>query len=488
MIRFTFLIIPLLINFSFFAQTVIYWEPEIVVSDGSLYGNIRPRIALNGDNLPVVVYGKGSGGGLHSSVFNGSTFSTPLPLLPGSVSSYLASWTGPDIASKGDTLVVVFKANPMETGHIYIVRSVDGGNTYSDTIRVNTYEDGVTWLPALDMDEDGNPTVTYMMHDPSWVHPRYVVTHSTDYGMSFDPELDIAVTIPQEACDCCPAEYVINGNQHALLFRNNDMNVRDIYAVYSNDDGMTYPEVENVDQLNWVINSCPSSAPHGIFNNGKLFTVYMSKASGYNRVYVSETATNPALEFENRTMMTTPTNVNGMQNYPRMDGMNDTLIMVWQESELSNTEIFCSYSVTGSTAELVSNKTMVNSNTTGAQTNPDILYKNGFAHLVYQDGNTGSVIYRRGIFGTAELSEETNAEISIYPNPSATPEFFISKNDFNKIDSYAITDVSGKSIAITVEDQGERLKFSSDQLPSGIYFFKILLSNGEQKTIKLNLN
>lgn len=474
------------LNFSF-SQSIIYWEPEIVVSDGSVYGNVRPRIALNAAGDPVVVYGKGGAGTLHSSALNGSVFSTPIPLLPVSMSSYLASWTSADVASKGDTIVVVFKANPMETGHIYSVRSTDGGITYSDTIRVNTYSDGVTWLPSMDMDQNGNPTITYMLHDPSWMNPRYVITSSLDQGLTYETEMDIALAIPEEACDCCPAEYVINGDQQALLFRNNDNNIRDIYAVYSENAGVSFTATENVDQLNWSITSCPSTGPHGVFNNDKLLSVYASRATGQYRVYVSQTATTPALAFENRTMMTGPTNVNGNQNYPRIHGQNDTLVMAWQESETSNPEIFCSYTVAGNVTDLISNKAMVNSNTAGAQTNPDIVYKNGVAHLVYQDASTGSVIYRKGIFGTAALTYLEEQEITIYPNPVVSSEFFVSKSTDKEMKEIKLTDALGKQVAFEMEDQTTQIKISSDKLKSGIYFLSVNFSNGSDKIIKLTI-
>lgn len=469
------------------SQTIISWEPEIIVSDGAVYGNVRPRITLNSEGYPVVVYGKSGPGTLHSSVWNGSAFSTPVPLLPASMSSYLSSWTGPDVASKGDTVIAVFKANPMETGHVYSVRSTDGGITYSDTIRVNTYSDGVTWLPSMDMDANGNPTVTFMMHDPSWMNPRYVVAPSNDQGLTYETEMDIAISIPEEACDCCPAEYVIKGNQEVLLFRNNDNNIRDIYAVYSDNSGLSFSDTENVDQLNWNITSCPSTGPHGVFNNDKLLSVYASRATGQYRVYISQTATTPSLAFENRTMMTAPTNVNGNQNYPRITGQNDTLVMVWQESETSNPEIFCSYTVAGNVTDLLANKEMVNSNTTGAQTNPDIVYKNGIAHLVYQDAATGSVIYRKGILGTADMAKLDKQEIILYPNPVIASEFFISKSTTRTIEEIKLTDALGKNVDFEIEDQITQIKISSKQLKEGIYFLSLNFSGDENKIIKLTI-
>lgn len=464
------------------AQSIIQWEPEISVADGSLYGNIRPRISLTADDIPVVLFGKGPTGLLYSARLNGSTFDTPVTLLPGIMESYLASWTGPDIASKGDTVIVVFKANPMDEGKVYSVRSTDGGLTFSDTIRVDNHDSGVAWMPSMDIDENGNPSVIYMAHDASWVHPRYAVAHSTDQGLTYQPEMDIAYSIPEEACDCCPAEYVINGNQHALLYRNNDLNIRDIFAVYSDDDGVTYPEFTNVDQLSWSITSCPSTGPHGLFNNSKLFTAYASRSTGSYRVYISESATSPTLTFENRTMMTPPANTNGTQNYPRISGQNDTLVMIWQESETGNPEIFSAFTTNGDPSEMLTSKALVNNSTSGSQSNPDIIYQNGKVHAVYQDALTGDVIYKRGNLGTLMLKENELSEIMAYPNPGSNGIFIL--NNYFESEDLILTDAFGNECPFILQLQDSKTQLSILNVEKGIYFLKL---NKEEKiyTIKL---
>ena len=45
-----------------FAQPAISWGEEIIVADGATYGNVRPRIAVNGDGEPIVLFGKAPAG------------------------------------------------------------------------------------------------------------------------------------------------------------------------------------------------------------------------------------------------------------------------------------------------------------------------------------------------------------------------------------------------------------------------------------------
>lgn len=478
------ILICFLTNLSF-SQTVIQWESEITVADGTIYGNTRPRIALTADDVPVVIFGKGTNGMLHTARLNGASFDAPIPILPANVETYLTSWTGPDLAAKGDTVIAVFKALPLEGGKVYTVRSTDGGQTWSDTIRADSHNNGgVAWLPSLDINENGNPSVIYMAHDATWLNPRYVVSHSVDQGLTFEPEMDVALSIPDEACDCCPAEYVIDGTKHAMLYRNNAGNIRDIYALYSDDDGLNYSQSANVDQLNWNVFSCPSTGPHGTFNANQLITVYASRASGSYRVYISETATSPSFVYENSIMMTPPVNTNGLQNYPRISGQNDTLLMVWQESETSNYEIFSAVTSTGNINDLLVSKATVNSNTSGTQSNPDVVYANGKVHVVFQDASSGNVIYKKGVIGTLALEENVGMALSVFPNPSSSGQFTLRGMDLNSF-SFQLTDAIGKPCDYMITSSNEiQLHIKDDQ--KGVFFLKAMHKGTERTYILVN--
>ena len=478
-------IIPFLLTFlsvATWSQPVITWEEEIFVTQTNGFGNTRPRICLTAQDIPLVVFGKASSGLLYSARLVGSLFNAPLPLLPTNMASYLTNWTGPDIASNGDTVIVVFKAQPVDIGNVYSVRSLDGGLTFSDTIRVDNHPLGVSWLPSLDIDENSNPSVVYMAHDSNWMNPRYNVVHSIDKGLSYQNEMEITLPIPQEACDCCPAEYVINGNQHALLYRNNDANIRDIYAVYSDDSGANYSSFINVNNLNWTLNSCPSTGPHGIFNNGNLLTTSASAASGKYRAYVSETVTSPSLVLQSQTMMTPPGNINGAQNYPRISGKNDTIVMIWQESSPSNNDIFAGITVSGSIQELVDSKAIVNDSTLGSQTNPDIIYANGKIHCVFQDAISGKVIYKRGILSMNSISQLPNQDLIVFPNPLST-SITIKSNLLTS--SYTIYNALGGIVQTGILTSLET-EVNLSALPNGTYQLKI--GKDELKSFQLIKN
>lgn len=484
---FTSLSAILCLSLNAFAQQTINWGPEISVADGTTYGNVRPRLALTTNDEPVVLFGKNGIGKLFVAKGNAGTFGTPVDILPDGLGTYLANWTGPDIAAKGDTVIAIFKALPFEDGDIYAVRSTDGGLTFSDTIRVDDHETGRTFLPALTIDNNGNPIVDYMIFDGPNDNPRYVVAQSTDAGLTYGQRVVASSTVTGEACDCCPAEMVTDGPNQLLLFRNNESNIRDIHAVRSTDGGATFPAAADMEELGWFITSCPSTGPHGIIMGDSLFTVAASRVSGSYRVYIgSGNLTGGNLALVNQASPIPPTNNNGAQNYPRISGEGNTMVMVWEEKETSNPEVFCAVVTNGNINSFADYKARVNTNTTGVQTNPDIVYKNGFAHVVYQDAASGDVIYRKGtVSEVAGMNETGFSALVVAPNPSATGVFVISGLT-TEIAHWSVTDLSGKAVAGNLVKQVNGLEIALDPaVGNGVYLLTIENQQGGQVTTPL---
>ncbi|MDG1331050.1 MAG: T9SS type A sorting domain-containing protein [Crocinitomicaceae bacterium] len=402
------------------AQQSIIWEPEISVADGSIYGNTRPRLTLSTNDNPVVIFG-GVGGALHIARLNGANFDSPTPIVPAGMETYLANWTGPDIAAHGDTVIAVFKAQPISTGNIYTVRSTDGGITFSDTIRADDHDIGESWMPAMDIDDNGNPVVTYMIFNAQGLDERIAVVHSTNAGLSYEPQLVVTATTNGVACDCCPPEVVVSGNTQLALFRNNESNIRDSYGSLSEDGGVSFTSDANLDNLNWLITSCPATGPAGVIIGDSAYVVSASRAAGTYRVYASAASAVGGLNLGDVTMMDPPTATAGdIQNFPRISGSNDTLVVVWEEKLSGNTDIICAVSTDGNSSSLGTYKSMVNASATGTQSKPDVIYKNGFVHVVYQDYASDDVIYRRGTIADVTGVNDLIAEqVHVSPNPTS---------------------------------------------------------------------
>ena len=448
------------------AQTII-WEDEIVVGNATDHGVSRPRMALGKDNEPLIIMTRIQNGQIYFTKELGGVFTTPSPLLLGSLQSYIANWTGPDMEAHGDTVVVVFKAKPYDNGHVYSIRSTDGGLTFSDTIRVDNHDTGIAWMPSMDMDQNGNPIVTYMAHDANYTNPRYVYVNSTDAGITYQNEQVITSNIPGEACDCCPAELVSKDSKQILLYRNNELNVRDIHGVYSNNSGASFDSADDVDASNWVINSCPASGPHGTILDSVLYTTFMSGVGGSEKIYVSKSILNDSLTFQEKQLVSPTATV--AQNYQRIASFNDLVLVAWTESVSNNYDIYTAYAFNGDLLQMTTTHQQANSTVNGIQTNPDIRIENGNIHLVYQDIGNGQVIYRKGKLGFTGLEENQAETELLYPNPISVGQLLHLPSVFmnSTVEWY---DVTGKVVHVSTHEN--QLTYLLPKLELGSYFLK----------------
>jgi hypothetical protein len=481
--RFKLLILSAFAAFTANAQQGVVWEPEIPVADGSVYGNIRPRIALSDGDNPVVVFGKSTGGKIFTARLNGTAFGTPVELLPAGETSYHASWTGPDIAAHGNTVVVVYKAEPYATANVYTVRSTDGGITFSDTIRADSHDAGQTWMPALTMDDNGNPIVTYMTFDSTGGEEGIAVVKSLDGGLSYQAQINATTGAPGIACDCCSPEILSSGAYQMVLYRNNESNIRDGHAALSEDDGATFTSTANMDNLGWDLMSCPSTGVHGTIIGDSAYVVSGSKGGGPYRVYVSSVGLAGGLNVESVLMMDPPTSGSGdTQNYPRISGKNDTIVMVWEERESFNLDIKIAVATDGLVETLTSFKSRVNANPIGTQAKPDVVYSNGFVHVVYQDYPTGDVIYRKGmITDIADIEEHELSNVTVSPNP-AQGLVVVSGIEYREIKDVKLINTFGESIQCKYQVIDNSVIVSLEELEStGVYFIEVVLGSAIYK-------
>ncbi|WP_343631772.1 T9SS type A sorting domain-containing protein [Fluviicola sp.] len=391
-------VISIICSFTFpsFAQSVI-WNTPVPVASGTTYSNIYPRIALTTGDNPQVTWGNGGPDKIYSSRWNGSGFTSPIAINPAGTIPYLATWTGAEVAASGDTVFVVFSTDPTAgEAHVYTVRSLDGGVTFQDTVRADQIGTDVPRFPSVAVGMNGNPVVNFMRFNASMTDPEYAIARSVTGGASYLTPINPTASVTGFVCDCCPASVVTSGNRHVLLFRNDDNNIREMWGCYSTDGSASFTAASEVDQTNWLVNSCPSSGPSGVISGDSLITTWMSAGD----VYISSASLSNQQIGVHRQLF--PIGV-GVQNFPVIAGKGDTLAVVWQGMNGSYTDVFFTYSVTG-TAGLGVNIDTLTQSTSGAQSRPDIQFSNGKFHIVYSDNMGNNVMYLQGAIDPASLA------------------------------------------------------------------------------------
>ncbi len=376
-------------------------------------GTLRPRIAMNGDGAPVVLWGDNSPSANYVAIGNGAAFMAPIEVsAPGLVPS-VDDWMGSSIATVGNEVWVVMKASPEVSRPLYVRRSDDGGFTWGDTIRVDPFDGLISRFPSIAVGPEG-PLVQYMQFDNGWNGARQVVTRMM--GGAFMPPVQVSAPFaPGEVCDCCPNQIVTDADRAVALYRNAGPNIRVMWGASSTDGGVTFPVGAEIDTTGWPLNACPSSGPDGYIDGDSIRYVWMSGANNGTKSYIgSALISDLSLGRQRKLQGGQPMAV--QQNFPRIAGSGDTLGVVWQQNVGSNQEILFSWSVTG--LDGLNAADTVNSVLMGAQATPDIAYANGAFHIVWSESGSDQVRYRKAtLMDQTSINEAPVIDVLLSPNP-----------------------------------------------------------------------
>jgi hypothetical protein len=476
----------LILIFSISAKSQITWNMGMNIAS-SASGNEHPRVVTDGSGHPLVLWGHSAKAML--SRWNGTSFTTPVMLNPMSMTIAEASWMGPDIASHGDIVYIVFKQTPeMDTSsHIYIVRSFDGGVTFSLPFQVDFIADSVSRFPTVTTDVSGNPIVGFIKFDPNFLNARWVVTKSTDFGNTFSTDVKASgwSTVGSTVCDCCPGSIVCEGNTVAMLYRDNNSNIRDSWAGVSYNNGTSFSNGWNLDQNNWNLFSCPSTGSDAIINGDSLYAVFMNGASGINRVYFSASSLSNAIAQPSQLLTGSLSGLN-QQNYPRIDKSGNAMAIAWKQNIngsdqlplLFTSDISNGFPAIYDTVDL------------NDITNADVALSNGNIFVIWEDDNSGTVKFRSGTFipVNTSVNEITENNLSFFPNPAKN---FLNLNLSLKQPS-VITIYNSFGQEVIIKNFQGNLKtetISTVTLANGIYFWEIKsndknISNGKLVILK----
>ena len=431
-----------------FSQNLIWSQPIEVASGVS--ASLRPRIALDNQDNPIVIFAQNANSNqLYKTKFNNNAFEPIVNLA--TASPYVSSAAGPEIAFADDIIYISFED---ENEGVYMLKSINGGNTFSDTVRVdNVYNKAV--LPNVNIKSDFNPLLSFTRVNSSWTQINQVVSNSIDGGQTFLQDVSASVITPNQPCECCFSKVVSEGNTQVSIFRNNDNNVRNFYASVSHDGGQSFSDYLEIDLLDWNLNACPDAGPDAYLKNGKLFITYRSGSLGPNRVFVARVDLN-SLSVEQVTPVDEALSSSMAQKYPDIAGDESNVGVVWMDNRSMLNDCFFSYSTDGfdswSTPIYISDSSLM-----VQFVEPDVAYRNNKFHFVYRNQNQNIILYR-----TAEL-QNTSSLIEVVFNL----EINDSKIQLPEHLNYQLFDVSGKLL-----QNGFESTLDISGLSKGLYLLK----------------
>ncbi|MBC7383261.1 MAG: T9SS type A sorting domain-containing protein [Bacteroidia bacterium] len=467
----TLIIAGLLFNFIVInAQTNLVWKMGMNISTGA-YGNMHPRIVLDGKGNPLVIWGRMSDASVMFSRWTGTAFTTPVKLNPSWLSIATATWMGPDIASKGDTVYVVVKRIPeaSDTNHIYLIRSFNGGISFFAPVRIDLIADSISRFPAVTVDATGNPMVAFMKFNSSFLDSRWVVTKSIDYGISFSPDIKASgwSGAKAEVCDCCPGAIISDGNVTSMLYRDNLSNKRDIWTGISTNNNVSFSDGFATDNSNWMLMSCPSSGPDGVIIGDTLYTVFLSGAGGKNKNYISKSSVS-----ENKLKSISPLtgSITGLtqQNFPRIASDGIAAAIVWKQTVNGNDQLPLLF-----TNNIAKGFTVYDTVDLNDITNADVAVNKGNIFVVWEDDNSGTVKFRQGTYkyvttGIPAQVTDPVTSINVFPNPVNDVLNIVSPSGEN----YVLNIYNSLGEKMFTMESSINLLVPTSTFPSGIYFIE----------------
>lgn len=465
-----------------FSQSLNFW-PVIDVCTSTYQGN-RPKIALLNETTPVVTFCRvNPDPAVFVSMWNGTDFGTPVRISPTGTMPLASIVNGPEITIQGNTIMIVYASHCMAdtTRNIYLVKSSDGGISWSDTINVAKYPDTINVeYPSMVILPNGNPVITFMHASDSYDTTQMVSCFSTDGGNTFSVPQNISSLNPGMVCECCPNSLVNNGDTLILAYRINDNNLRDFYSVVSYDGGQTFTNGYRIDNSGWINPVCPTNGIDLLALPGKILAAFPSTSGSYIQLKTGS-ITFPTMTIGTNPLLD-PAPATYNQFYPALAGNADTMCAVWHDNRSSNYDAIASVSL-GGIAGFAAPQ-IINDITTSTQKQTDVAYGKGYFHFVYYD-YTGKTKYRLGsLFPNSVEENKSENNISIYPNPSQDGITITSAKDILVI---KITDITGKTL-LEKNVSGTKEKIPGEIFSPGIYFVEATLSDGSSSIARFIKN
>lgn len=463
----------LLLSSSLFAQSGITWNATTDVNMMSMYGNNHPRIVLDRSGDPMILWGNPGNENAYFSKWNGSSFTTPVVINTG-MTVFAQSWAGPDIAAHGDTVYVTVKESPEMMNPAWIYRSFNGGTSFTGPIQVDGFiADSLSRFPVVTTDVIGNPVVGFMKFNSSFGEARWVVTRSNDFGATFGTDVLASGWSGGDVCDCCPGQIIANGNDIAMMYRDNDANIRDMWCGLSDDGGSTFMGGFGLDNPDWMLMMCPSSGPDGVIIGDTLHSVLMSGFSGDYLIYYSKSSVSG---MANSSVVPVTGMLAGLslQNYPRIATDGNATGIVWKQAVSGQNQLALLFT------NDISNGFPTGFDTVDLDdvTNADIAIRNGMIHIVWEDPTSGTVKYRSGTFNSVMGIEDAidNDLVSVFPNPTPGMVNVQIANNYSGNAEMNITDLLGKKISTSIVTLNNGNVVSDvSELTTGIYLLDVVI-------------
>jgi PKD repeat protein len=302
------------------------WEPDVrLTNDPFSSFNYGQYIASSGDTVHVVWYDDRDGNYeiyYKRSLDGGSTWGEDIRLTNRPYSSKNAA-----IALSGSVVHVQWNDDSDGNTEVYYKRSTDGGNSWGEDTRI-TYTPGLSSSASISV-SGSNVHLSY--HDNSDGNWEIYYKRSTDGGLTWDPDIrltdDPSTSLNPTICATGPVLHVVWDD-----YRDGN---KEIYYKRSTDNGQSWGEdirLTNNAYHSWVAWVCASGSD--------VYVVWDDDRDDNHEIYFKR-STDEGLTWGADTRLT---NNDGESQFPKLAVSGTGLFVVWVDDSDGNQEIYYKHS------------------------------------------------------------------------------------------------------------------------------------------------
>lgn len=270
-------VMPLLIVYFLHSGSVWAGGPTEVARGVAPRHPQQPQVAVDAKGAIHVVFGVGDTVRYIRSDDGGQTFARAVDL-PSVHAMSLGMRRGPRIAATESSICVTAiggKQGKGRDGDVLAMRSVDGGQTWTEAVRVNDAADSAReGLHAMVAGPDGTMCCAWL--DLRNRKSEVMASFSADGGRTWSENVLVYRSPDGNVCECCHPSVALGsqGKVH-VLFRNSLAGMRDMYVASSSDRGKTFGSATKLGRGSWPLDACPmDGGAIAVAEGGRLSTVW----------------------------------------------------------------------------------------------------------------------------------------------------------------------------------------------------------------------
>jgi DNA-binding transcriptional ArsR family regulator len=375
----------------------------------------------------------------------------------------------PSITVEGEVVHVVWHDWRDGNSEIYYKRSVDGGVTWEDDVRLTEDDSVYSWYPSIAVEGGVVHVVWTDRRDGNW---EVYYKRSVDGGVTWED--DVRLTEDDNAHSGGSSIGVEGEVVHVVWMDERDGN-SEIYYLKSVDGGVTWEDDVRLTEDDNAYSEYPSIAVEGEV----VHVVWEDLRDGNSEIYYLKSV-DGGVTWEDDVRLTEDDNVGSTEPSIAVEG--EVVHVVWTDYRDGNSEIYYLKSEDGGSSwgnEVKISDSDEKSWFSSITTCPCSNTNSSDVHIVWTEGVREKIYYRRHICEPTGVSEKEGEGRFSVICCEVGGEFLVYIPDKCEVD-VEVYDIMGRKVdKESFNHPGGEYRFKWRQGHAGVYFFKFRVKNSK---------